>query len=53
MEEAHCNGSGALIEAARIGHLELVLLLFQHGAIDYDNKALNIVVNVCLFYSNL
>lgn len=50
MEEAHCNGSGALIEAACIGHIELVLLLFQHGALDYDNKALVIAITVIFFY---
>lgn len=49
MEEARCTGSGALIEAARAGYLELVSLLLQHGALDYDNKALVVAIVVCFF----
>uniref|UniRef100_A0A915CSY4 Non-specific serine/threonine protein kinase n=1 Tax=Ditylenchus dipsaci TaxID=166011 RepID=A0A915CSY4_9BILA len=44
MEEARCAGSGALIEAAKGGHLELLGHLLRHGALDYDNKALAVVV---------
>lgn len=39
--EAHCqNGSGALIEAARRRHLDVVRVLFRHGAFDYGNRSL-------------
>ncbi|KAI6202441.1 Protein kinase domain containing protein [Aphelenchoides besseyi] len=39
-EEVRCVGSGALIEAALANHLDLLQLLFFHGAVDYDNQAL-------------
>lgn len=46
MEEAHCAGSGALVEAARTGNMRLVKLLLAHGALDYNNRALAMAVKV-------
>ncbi|KAI6181608.1 Non-specific serine/threonine protein kinase [Aphelenchoides besseyi] len=43
-EEVRCVGSGALIEAALANHLDLLQLLFFHGAVDYDNQALRNVL---------
>ena len=43
-EEAHCQeGSGALFEAAKKGHVEIIRLLFQYGAFDYGNRALALI----------
>ncbi|KAH7717085.1 LRK-1 protein [Aphelenchoides avenae] len=44
MEEVHCAGSGALVEAARTGNMRLVKLLLSHGALDYNNRALAMAV---------
>lgn len=46
MEEARCTGSGALIEAARSGNAEMVKLLLNSGAFDYENKALAVAIKV-------
>lgn len=53
MEEVRCAGSGALIEASKCFHLELVRELLRRGALDYDNRALSIVVLVCAYSVNL
>lgn len=45
-EELRCAGSGALVEAARVGSVVLAQLLFHNGAMDYDNKALALAVAV-------
>ena len=46
MEEAQCAGSGALFEAAKGAHAELARYLLSHGALDYDNRALAVIVEV-------
>lgn len=46
MEEARCIGSGALVEAAKNCHPDLVRLLLNHGAQDFDNKALVVTITV-------
>lgn len=44
--EINClNGSGALIEAARNGHPDIVRELFKFGAFDFGNRALKELTN--------